>query len=111
MCFIINLKFEIMSLKKYAIVNDVDYPGQNMVTEIIEGKHYYMSRAYDSYKKEYDGMTFKSPTYLEEFGFDIKELEHQVDFELVRPSKAKYSDGEPRFWQGGQKFSLPKVYL
>lgn len=97
--------------KKYAIVNDIDYPRPDLVTEVIRGRHYYMSRYNNKDKRNYDGMVPAQPTFLEVFGFKIIEREFQVDFELVSNSLATYNDGSSRKWQGAKKFSLPKVNL
>jgi len=100
-----------MTNKKYAIVNDVDRPEGKLVTEIVEGKHYYMSRYFDDSKKNYDGMQPRNPTFLEDFGFDIVEKEYQTEFIQTGESKATYKDGEQRRWQGEKEFVLPKVIL
>lgn len=97
--------------KKYAIVNDIDCPDVRHVTQVIDGKHYYMSRALDENLKQYDGMTPDRPTFLEDFGFKITEREFQVDFDQVNIGTATYRDGTGRLWQGRSKFSLPKVRL
>lgn len=98
--------------KKYAIVNEIDCPDSRHVTQVIDGKHYYMSRALDEGLKQYDGMTPDRPTFLEDFGFDIAEREFQVDFELNAGNRTSaYRNGGPRYWQGEKSFSLPKVLI
>lgn len=97
--------------KKYAIVNDMDCPKPRLVTQIIDGKCYYMMRAVEDSLKQYDGMQPDRPTFLEDFGFKIIERQYQVDFIKVRESKATYKDGKIRHWQGELDFSLPKVIL
>ncbi len=93
-------------------MNTTDCPQKDMVVQIIDGKAYYMSRAYKPNFKSYDGMEpGKKTTSLEDFGFEIIEREYQADFSLVRTSVATYEDGAPRQWQGEFKFSLPKVKL
>ena len=99
--------------RKYAIVNDVDQPYRRLVTEIIDGKHFYMTREEEPQLKQYDGMTPERPAFLEDFGFVIKEVEgtNRIRFTKVNPSIVTYKDGKPRQWQGTNEFELPRVAL
>lgn len=102
-----------MTNKKYAIVNTIDCPQPRLVTQVIDGKHYYMMRSVkgEEYLKQYDGMTPDRPTFLEDFGFKIDEKGSYVWFEQTEPSKATYEDGKPREWQDIKLFTLPRVIL
>ena len=96
---------------KYAIVNDVDKPYRRLVTEVIDGKHFYMARSEEVGLRQYDGMEPTQPTFLEDFGFVMKEIEgtNRIHFNKVGASTASYRDGKPRQWQGEFAFDLPKV--
>ena len=96
---------------KFVVVNSFDKPYERLVAQVIDDKCYYMERSLDSSMKRYDGISTTQATSLEDFGFEIKEKEFQVDFKLVHESKAKYSDGQTRHWQGAKQFSRPKVIL
>ena len=90
--------------KKYAIVNDVDKPERRLVTQVINGKHYYMLRSTikEAHLKKFDGMTSEHPTFLEDLGFEIIEKKDYVQFSLVRESIATYKNGTRRVWQDWQ---------
>lgn len=101
---------------KYAIINDTDRPCRDLIVECIDGKYYYMSRAYDKNKHGYDGMDQPFPTNMADFGFDIVEnMEKKtVTFVNNRNGKARYRDGKPRAWQEHimvQSFTMPMVDL
>lgn len=102
--------------KKYAIVNECDKPEPRMVTQVVNGEHYYMMRSTkeEAQLKQYDGMNPERPTFLEDFGFEIIEKRDYVQFSLIKESKATYKNGSLRVWQDSQhrsKFTLPKVVL
>ena len=99
--------------KKFAIVNDCDKPCRRLVAECIDGKFYYMARAEESLKANYDGMIPLNPTFLEDFGFEIRNLKetNSVIFLQKYKSKAKYEDGRIRQWQDIGNFTLPRVCL
>ena len=58
-------------------------------------------------------METSNPTFLEDFGFEIKSLKetNSVIFLQKYKSKAKYNDGKIRQWQDIGNFTLPRVAL
>lgn len=96
---------------KYVIINDLDRSSRRYVAEKVGDYYYYMARTTHKELMDYR-MSPKNPTPLEDFGFKITESENEVLFEKVRDGNAKYSDGEPRKWQGeSTSFTLPRVRL
>lgn len=91
---------------KYFILNDFDRPYPRLVTQKIKDYYFYMDI---ELLEQYEGLKPRRPVSLEDFGFEIEELEHQVNFKKVKPSIVTYEDGQPREWDGWETFSLPKI--
>jgi hypothetical protein len=106
-----------LNLPKYAIFDDWDSPTRGCVTELIEGKYFYMIKTGRGKQKGLDPKgSGCGPTDIKLFGFATNETTHSVRFERVYESSATYSDGKPRRWQDrtfgaeiGQSFELPRV--
>jgi hypothetical protein len=101
---------------RFAIVNTIDSPTQSNIAEWVPGTGYcYMRRGTSPRFKQYDGMTPRRPTAIEDFGFDVFVGKTEAAFVLRRKSVATYEDGVPRVWQGDDfesaPFFLPLVKL
>lgn len=83
---------------RYVIINDTDAPQPHMVCQWVPRIGYcYMDRR----KADFDGMTGREATSIEDFGFRWAEDTDSVTrFYLSDiPPTAAYHDGEPRRWQ------------
>lgn len=97
---------------QYAIVSDCDRPEPRLICELINGKYYYMGRAFEKGLRSYALDAQRDVTPVEDFGFMIVRRAYQTDFTLVGPSTATYHDGRPREWQSHEReFSMPNVIL
>ena len=97
---------KMLTSKDFYIVNDFDLPCPNSITVNTEKGLCYLDRD----KKRYDGMSFRRPTSLEEFGFVVKaeEIFNGAVFTFVKQNKstATYENGTNRRWQGATIFSI-----
>ena len=89
---------------KFYIVNDIDRPDEEHVCqEITRGKlEYIHGRLRDWHAME----VRDSCTNIEKFGFDIRIDNGYATFTRNLPSKAAYSNGSHRMWQGKDYFIL-----
>ena len=95
---------------KFVIVNTMDRPYENLVATHVPGVGYcYLDRRY----AVCDGMADASrPTPLEDFGLDVEEIsQHHFEVTRRRPTKATYTDGSLRPWQGKDNFYLDFEWL
>ncbi len=89
------------------IVNDHDRPAEKFIAEKRkDGKFFYINPDLAD-DKRYWGMTPDKPTPLEDFGIEIAIFDGRLYGARNHPSKASYSDGRKRNWQGDQDFSFP----
>ena len=95
-----------MSKSQFFIVSDYDAPNSHTIAERrADGKFYYIHPTLAN-EKEYHGMTPSNPTPLEDFGIRWLIEDGQFKGALLDVSRAKYSDGKARKWQGMKKFSF-----
>lgn len=71
-----------------------------------DGKLYYIHPEL-KHIKHYHGMPADLATPLEDFGIKVEFIGNCLEGSKTEKSKAKYSDGKPREWQGQTKFSIP----
>jgi len=90
----------------FYIVNDFDRPERKLITLKIDDLLYYVHPAL---QKNYNfGLEMQvNSTPIENFGLNIYSDSYEIFFEQVESTKAIYSNGEPRVWQGEFSFSIP----
>lgn len=89
------------------IVNSFDRPDPRHVAEMrADGKLYYIHPELKDEKK-FHGMSPDHATPLEDFGIKVEFIGNCLEGSKTEKSKAKYSNGTPREWQGQTKFSIP----
>jgi len=91
-------------MNKYYIVNCVDRPCERLVAIRNDDMLHYIHP--DMLKHSAMGVRLDS-TLLEDFGFDITESAEGINFRKSMPSRATYSDGSIRKWQGAMEFFIP----
>lgn len=91
---------------RFYIVNRYDCPDERHIAEqLSNGLFYYINPSLRD-EKRYWKMNHPGPTPVEDFGISITIANGMIRGSLVSPSIAKYGDGQPRNWQGADKFEF-----
>ena len=96
-----------MDMTEFRIVNDVDRPSEELIAKLApDGKLYYLHPTLAGNANFAKGMDASESTSVEEFGVELQLRGRKLYGHRLGASRAKYRNGNPRYWQGAASFSL-----
>lgn len=89
----------------FYIVNSFDRPYERLVTQLRDGKLYYIHAELRDVK-HYKGMDAGGATRVANFGIVLRQTTEGLHGSLEFPTTAKYRNGDPRQWQGQKQWFI-----
>lgn len=94
------------STSDFYIVNSFDRPWPRHIAQARDGKLYYIHSDLRD-EKQFHGMRMDEAVPIVDFGVTLSIEDRFLVGIQTAPSRAHYSDGRVREWQGNGKFRLP----